>query len=121
MYTNPEKLPEIRACNLKKFRQVLNDLTDIYNKFEAGEMEGIWFIRRLHAATLGVTWMTDTDGKRYSIGWVDGKLIKTLEPEPVFRNAYERLRQQQLTGASRLTPPDGVTAHELRNDEIALT
>src|SRR5271167_4712538 len=126
MYTNPEKLSEIHARNLKRFKQILNDLTDIYNRFEAGELDGIWFIRRLSAAVLGVTWMTDTDGKRYCVGWKDGKLIKTLDNPPALdlRDAYARMRlsQQRLTGSDPINrPPAGTTAQELNNKDIALT
>jgi hypothetical protein len=101
MYINPEKVPEIHARNLKKFKQVIDDLTDIYNRCEAGELDDIWFIRRLSAAQLGVTWMTDTDGKRYSISWKDGKMIKCLDESPTIdlRAAYARVRARLITGA----------------------
>jgi len=124
MYINPEKLSEIRARNLVRFQQILDDLTDIYNRFEAGELDGVWFIRRLMVAVLGVTWMTE-NGKRYSIGWKDGKLIKTLDEPPTLdiRGAYERMRlsQQRLTGAAPIngTLPRNLTAHEL-SEEVAL-
>jgi len=60
----------------------LDDLTDIYNRFEAGQEDGdLWFIRRLNAGLLGCAW-TIENGKRYCITWKDGKMIKTLDPEP---------------------------------------
>jgi hypothetical protein len=130
MYINPEKLPEIRARNLVRFKQILVDLTDIYNRFEAGELDDIWFIRRLNVALLGVTWMTDTDGKRYSIGWKDGKMIKCLDESSKIdlRAAYARVRlsQQRLTGAGPVCNdklPPNVTARQFAKqdaDDIAL-
>lgn len=119
MYLNPEKLPEIRSRNLVRFKQIIDDLTDIYNRFEAGELDAVWFIRRLNCALLGCAWMTE-NGKRYCISWKDGKIIKHLDEEPTLnlRAAYERVRlsQQRLTGAAPTTKlPPNVTARKLSN------
>src|SRR5271166_2073219 len=124
MYTDPGT----RARNLVRFKQILTDLTDIYNRFEAGELKAVWFIRRLTAAVLGVTWMTE-NGKRYCIGWKDGKLIKTLDelPRLELRAAHAHLCQQHLIGCDPIDKlPSNVIARELEHpkkdeDGIALT
>jgi hypothetical protein len=114
---NPELRKQIHQRNIIRFRQVLTDLTNILQKIESGEMEDIWFIRRLTVAVLGATKMTDEKGQLRWIGWKDGKLVKG----PV---TYERpgcqLHETRLTGAPPVKPPPGFTAqlmHDAAEEE----
>jgi hypothetical protein len=59
---NPALQRKIHQGNLVRFQQILDDLTDILQKIETGELEDIWFIRRLTCALLGATKMTDDKG-----------------------------------------------------------
>ena len=121
VYINPEKLPEIRKRNLVRFKQILDDLTDIYNRFEAGELDALWFIRRLNAAVLGCAWYTDEKGKRYRIWWENGKLIRKREEVTInLRVAYEhmRLSEQRLDGT---VPIDAAEEERLRREGVVLS
>jgi hypothetical protein len=107
---NPELRRMKHRRNLVRFRQILTDLTDILQKIESGELEDIWFIRRLMCSVLGVTKMTDDERHTRWIGWKKGTLIiGPIEPEyeTTINGASERLRATRIAGVEAVkAPPD---------------
>jgi hypothetical protein len=105
---NPELRKQKHQRNLVRFRQILADLTDILQKIESGEMEDIWFIRRLMCSVLGATKMRDDRGYTRWIGWKNGKLIVgPIEPEyeTTIKAANERLFATRISGVEAVKAP----------------
>jgi hypothetical protein len=110
---NPTLRKQIHQRNLIRFRQILDDLTDILQKIESGELEGIWFIRRLSCALLGATKMTDDKGHTRWIGWKNGKIVLgPVEPEyeHTVKAANERLRATRIAGVEAVKVPPGFSS-----------
>ena len=106
---NPALRKQVHQRNLTRFRQIVSDLTDILQKVEVGELEDIWFIRRLTCAVLGATKMTDEEGHLRWICWKKGKLFfgPVVFERPA---AFVKLQDQRLAGAPMVTPGFTVTA-----------
>jgi len=104
---------QIHQRNLIRFRQILADLTDILQNIEAGELEDIWFIRRLMCSVLGATKMTDDKGRSRWIGWKNGELVLgPVEPEyeHTIKAASERLRAIRIAGVEAVKAPPGFSS-----------
>jgi hypothetical protein len=110
---NPALRKQIHQRNLIRFRQILADLTDILQKIEAGELEDIWFIRRLMCSVLGATKMTDDKGRSRWIGWKNGELVLgPVDPEyeHTIKAASERLRAIRIAGVEGVKAPPGFSS-----------
>jgi hypothetical protein len=106
---NPALRKQIHRRNLVRFRQILADLTDILQKIESGELEDIWFIRRVSCALIGATKMTDDEGHTRWIGWKKGKLV--VGPIEFERpTAFQNLRETYLAGVPAAPAPVGFTS-----------
>ena len=110
---NPALRNHIHRRNLVRYRQILDDLTDILQKIESGELEDIWFIRRVSCALLGATKMTDDKGHTRWIGWKNGELVLgPAEPEyeHTIKAASERLRVTRIAGVEAVKAPPGFSS-----------